>query len=54
MQIEGSIFVEEVNENLVKNIARFARANISPVASFWGGIIAQEVVKFTGKFTPLR
>jgi ubiquitin-activating enzyme E1 len=38
----------------VKNIARFARANISPVASFWGGIIAQEVVKFTGKFTPLR
>lgn len=40
MKIEGSIYVDEVSENLVKNIARYARANISPVASFWGGIIA--------------
>lgn len=54
MQIEGSIFVEEINESLARNVSLFARANISPLASFWGGIIAQEVVKFTGKFTPLR
>jgi hypothetical protein len=40
MKIEGSIYVDEVSENLVKNISRFARASISPVASFWGGIIA--------------
>lgn len=46
--------VDELNENLPLNIARYARACVSPLASFWGGIIAQEVVKITGKFTPLR
>lgn len=55
MEIEGAIKLDDpVNENLSLNIARFARASISPVASFWGGIIAQEIVKFTGKFTPMR
>lgn len=24
------------------------------MAAFWGGIVAQEVIKFTGKYTPLR
>jgi len=41
------------NEELCYNVARFARAQISPIASFLGGIIAQEVVKYTGKFTPI-
>ena len=46
--------MESVSEELVKNIARYANTQISPVASFWGGIICQEVVKLTGKYTPLR
>lgn len=54
MGIEGVITVEEVNEQLIKNISRYARTNISPLSSFWGGIVAQEVVKYTGKFTPIR
>ena len=54
MDIEGAIKLDSVNEDLVKNISLVARANISPVGSFWGGIIAQEVVKITGKFTPLK
>ena len=32
----------------------FADSQISPCNSFWGGIITQEIVKLTGKFTPLR
>lgn len=32
----------------------YARCQISPVASFWGGIGAQEIVKSTGKFSPLN
>lgn len=24
------------------------------MAAFWGGIVAQEVVKYTGKYTPLK
>ena len=54
MQIEGLVTVETVDQELVKNIARYAQAQISPIASFWGGIIAQEVVKHTGKFMPIR
>lgn len=54
MEEEGVIKVDEVNEDVVKNVARFARAQISPLASFWGGIIAQEIVKYTGKYQPLR
>eukprot|EP01016_Furgasonia_blochmanni_P016293 TRINITY_DN1933_c0_g1_i2.p1 TRINITY_DN1933_c0_g1~~TRINITY_DN1933_c0_g1_i2.p1 ORF type:complete len:800 (-),score=390.27 TRINITY_DN1933_c0_g1_i2:282-2681(-) len=54
MDIEGLVKLETVNADLVKNVARFARTQISPLASFWGGIIAQEIVKFTGKFSPLR
>jgi ubiquitin-activating enzyme E1 len=50
---EGAVKAQ-IDEDVVRNVARFARAQISPLVSFWGGIIAQEVVKFTGKFTPLR
>jgi ubiquitin-activating enzyme E1 len=53
MAIEGAIKLDNIDEEIVRNVARFARAQISPVASFWGGIVAQEIVKFTGKFTPL-
>lgn len=54
MEIEGLVKLNEVNENLAKNVARFAQAQISPCASFWGGVVAQEIVKFTGKFGPLH
>jgi len=46
--------VDEVNKDLVKNIARLAQAQTSCHAAFFGGIVAQEVVKFIGKFTPIR
>ncbi|EAS04669.2 ubiquitin-activating enzyme E1 (macronuclear) [Tetrahymena thermophila SB210] len=46
--------VEEIPDELIQNVSLYARAHISPVASFWGGVVAQEIVKFTGKFTPLR
>ena len=39
---------------LAKRISLFARTMFSPVASLWGGIIAQEVVKYTGKYSPIR
>lgn len=52
---EPSMFrLEEVQEDLIKNVAQFAETETAPFSSFWGGIAAQEVVKFTGKFTPLR
>lgn len=55
MEIEGEDFkVEEVDEKLIENVSFFADTQISPCNSFWGGIITQEIVKLTGKFTPLR
>jgi ubiquitin-activating enzyme E1 len=46
--------VEELEEDSIKKVALYARAQISPMAAFWGGIVAQEVVKYTGKYTPLK
>lgn len=40
MEIEGVLKVDAIVENLVLNTALYGRANISPVASFWGGIVA--------------
>lgn len=54
MEIEGVLKVDSVDENLIKNTAFYARTNITPLASFWGGIVAQEIIKYTGKYTPLR
>lgn len=55
MEIEGEDFkVENVDDKLIENVAFFAETQISPCNSFWGGIITQEIVKLTGKFTPLR
>lgn len=46
--------IESLPANLAKRIALFARCNISAFCSFWGGIVAQEIVKYTGKFNPIR
>ena len=42
-----------MNEDFVKNIARYARTNITPNAAFLGGFVAQEIIKHTGYYTPL-
>eukprot|EP00331_Platyophrya_macrostoma_P026910 CAMPEP_0176448834 /NCGR_PEP_ID=MMETSP0127-20121128/26065_1 /TAXON_ID=938130 /ORGANISM="Platyophrya macrostoma, Strain WH" /LENGTH=1012 /DNA_ID=CAMNT_0017835951 /DNA_START=78 /DNA_END=3116 /DNA_ORIENTATION=+ len=46
--------LDDSHREVIKNIARFAQANLTPHASFWGGIVAQEIVKITGKYMPLR
>ncbi|DAZ99569.1 TPA: hypothetical protein N0F65_001397, partial [Lagenidium giganteum] len=46
--------VEELDEKVIKQAALFASIELHPMAAFFGGVIAQEVVKFTGKFTPLK
>ncbi|KFG62766.1 ubiquitin-activating enzyme E1 family protein, partial [Toxoplasma gondii RUB] len=51
---QGVVFVDQVDEKLVANVAAYAQCQISPMAAFVGGVLAQEVVKFTGKFSPLR
>lgn len=51
---EGAFCVEELEEDVVKKVAAQVRAHLSPMAAFFGGVLAQELVKPTGKFMPLK
>lgn len=46
--------LDELDEDVVKQTALYAAVELHPLAAFFGGVIAQEIVKFTGKFTPLK
>ena len=46
--------VEDLDEKVVHNAAAYSRACISPMAAFFGGVVAQEIVKYTGKYSPLK
>ena len=50
----GGFFVEEIEEGAVRKLALYSALHVSPLAAFFGGVVAQEVVKYTGKYTPLR
>eukprot|EP00939_MAST-03C_sp_MAST-3C-sp1_P000354 g354.t1 len=45
-------YVDKLDENLVLTYARYAACELQPVCTFLGGVVAQEVAKWTGKFTP--
>merc|ERR1711988_622744 len=45
--------ITDIDEKLIKNIAMFGGCQTAPSASLYGGIICQEIVKYTGKYTPL-
>ncbi|MCQ2819299.1 MAG: ThiF family adenylyltransferase [archaeon] len=45
---------EGLNESVILNIANWAKSELSPTCAFLGGIVAQEIVKFTGKYTPIH
>ena len=45
---------DKLFEKTIRNLSLWSRIQISPIASFLGGIIAQEIIKCTGKFLPLN
>jgi hypothetical protein len=48
------LHVEDLDEKVVHNAAAYSIACISPMAAFFGGLVAQEIVKYTGKYSPLK
>eukprot|EP00475_Leptophrys_vorax_P000539 TRINITY_DN102_c0_g1_i1.p1 TRINITY_DN102_c0_g1~~TRINITY_DN102_c0_g1_i1.p1 ORF type:complete len:1081 (-),score=373.56 TRINITY_DN102_c0_g1_i1:63-3305(-) len=50
----SALTVEAVDEQVVRNYALYSQVEIVGFTAFLGGVVAQEVVKFPGKFTPLR
>ena len=45
---------QEFDDKIILALARWARSEISPICAFLGGIVAQEIVKLTGKYTPIN
>ena len=45
--------IQKYDEKVVLNVIRWSRAQICPVASFFGGIVAHEIIKSTGKYEPI-
>ena len=46
--------IQDWDEKIPFNIASWARSEISPVCAFLGGVVSQEIVKYTGKYTPIN
>ena len=46
--------IKSIDEKYLENIIRYSRCSISPVCSFLGGIVSQEIVKITGKYNPIN
>ena len=44
----------EIEDPVFEKAVKYASCSISPMAAFFGGIVAQEIVKYTGKYTPLK
>eukprot|EP00937_MAST-01D_sp_MAST-1D-sp2_P003962 g3962.t1 len=52
-EVEGVEEWDDALQTYVEAFARGAAVELQPLATFVGGVLAQEVVKLTGKFTPL-
>mmetsp|Transcript_25362 Transcript_25362/g.33102 ORF Transcript_25362/g.33102 Transcript_25362/m.33102 type:complete len:1104 (+) Transcript_25362:37-3348(+) len=51
---EDAVKIEELDEEVVRKIAQTAGVEMQPLCAFFGGVVAQEIVKITGKFSPLN
>jgi len=49
---DWALGISEIEEKVIHQIASTTRAKIPPVCSFLGGVVSQEVIKITSKFTP--
>ena len=43
----------EVDEIVVRNVSLYARTELSPLCALFGGVLAQEITKQAGKYTPI-
>ena len=52
---QNKLFIESecLDEEYIKNLSRWSKAELSPYCNFFGGIISQEAIKYTGKYIPL-
>ncbi|MES1917819.1 MAG: hypothetical protein MHM6MM_009525, partial [Cercozoa sp. M6MM] len=53
-QENAAIVLDEIDEKVVRLTALYARAELVGFTAFLGGVVAQEIVKATGKYTPVQ
>ena len=46
--------IQKWDEKIPEMVASWARAEISPICSFLGGIVSQEIIKYTGIYIPIN
>ena len=46
--------IECFDKQIIMNVARWSKCEISPLCSFLGGIVSQEIIKATGKYIPIN
>lgn len=51
---EEAFSVSDLDEEIVRKVALYAAVDFQPLCAFFGGVVAQEVVKVTGKYQPLN
>lgn len=45
---------KDIDPDMIRNMALYARTELTALCALFGGIVAQEIVKFTGKFSPIK
>lgn len=45
---------KEFDEEMAKNLCLYLKAELPPITSFLGGVVAQEAIKITGQFLPFN
>lgn len=53
-QAKNNSFEVELEDEVFAKAVSYSASAISPICAFFGGLVAQEIVKFTGKYSPLR
>ena len=43
----------DVDETVVRNVSLYARTELAPLCALFGGVLAQEITKQAGKYTPI-
>ena len=44
----------EKEKNIIKSLSKISNSQLAPLCSFLGGIVASEIIKFTGIYNPLN
>ena len=57
--IRSNVEIYDINfdiifEKTIKNLSNWAKTEICPISSFLGGVTAQEIIKYSGKYKPIH